>query len=78
MNIRFLTLLSILFCFDFMLCGQIKEYKAFKCELTIDAEKLDQNQIDIEIQQIAAIQKSINDSVLHEVKYWNSAYPAYR
>ncbi|MGM0581678.1 MAG: phosphatase PAP2 family protein [Bacteroidota bacterium] len=78
MNIRFLTLLSILFCFDFMLCGQSQEYKAFKFNLDIEIEKLNQQEIDTEIQQIAAIQKSINDSILHEVKYWNSAYPAYR
>lgn len=78
MGIRFLVLLIILYCIDFTIYGQSKEYKAFKYSLDIKVEKLDQNQIKSEIQQIAVAQKDINDSILLEVNYWNSAYPAYR
>jgi len=55
-----------------------KTYQPFMFSLDVDdVSKIAPNPAS-EIEAIVTAQKPVNDSLLHEVRYWNAAYPSYR
>ncbi|WP_375578720.1 vanadium-dependent haloperoxidase [Marivirga tractuosa] len=77
-NLKCLLIIILQLPMGFLLKAQDFDYKPFKFSIETEIDRLEEDQIESAIRKIALAQEDIDDSVLQEIKYWNSAYPSYR